>query len=248
MVLFAAPILFNAEVRARFDIVGFDPRGVIRSSALRCFGNDKQWAPFFTPFAFPITDAEEAIWQSADRFLTGECDQRGGRIASHISTANVARDLDSLRKAVGDDKLTYVGYSYGTAIGVQYANLFPAKVRALVVDGVLDPVEWTTGSGNGTTVPMTNRLGSHLGSQATLEEFFRLCDAGTCAFGPGSATRFGAPAELRELPRVLPRGCLRRQRQPELVRGVLRCGGQRNGLLRAALGMDGEHLRGLERT
>ena len=194
MVLFAAPILFNAEVRARFDIVGFDPRGVIRSSALRCFGNDKQWAPFFTPFAFPITDAEEAIWQSADRFLTGECDQRGGRIASHISTANVARDLDSLREAVGDDKLTYVGYSYGTAIGVQYANLFPAKVRALVVDGVLDPVEWTTGSGNGTTVPMTIRLGSHLGSQATLEEFFRLCDAGTCAFGPGSATRFAALA------------------------------------------------------
>ena len=194
MVLFAAPILFNAEVRARFDIVGFDPRGVIRSSALRCFGNDKQWAPFFTPFAFPITDAEEAIWQSADRFLTGECDQRGGRIASHISTANVARDLDSLREAVGDDKLTYVGYSYGTAIGVQYANLFPAKVRALVVDGVLDPVEWTTGSGNGTTLPMTIRLGSHLGSQATLEEFFRLCDAGTCAFGPGSATRFAALA------------------------------------------------------
>ena len=143
--LFAAPILFNDEVRARFDIVGFDPRGVIRSTALRCFGNDKQWAPFFTPFAFPVTDAEEAIWQNADRFLTAQCDQRGGRMASHISTANVARDLDALRQAVGDDKLTYVGYSYGTAIGVQYANLFPGNVRALVVDGVLDPVAWTKG-------------------------------------------------------------------------------------------------------
>ncbi len=194
MVLFAAPILFNDEVRARFDIVGFDPRGVIRSTALRCFGNDKQWAPFFTPFAFPITDQEEAIWQDADRFLTGQCDQRGGRIASHISTANVARDLDALRQAVGDDKLTYVGYSYGTAIGVQYANLFPGNVRALVVDGVLDPVAWTTGTGDGATVPMTIRLGSHLGSQATLQEFFRLCDAGTCAFGPNSAARFAALA------------------------------------------------------
>src|SRR6185436_20934703 len=128
-------------------------------------------------------------------------DRRGGRIGSHMSTANVARDLDSLRKAVGDDKLTYVGYSYGTAIGVQYANLFPAKVRALVVDGVLDPVEWTTGTGNGTTVPMTIRLGSHLGSQATLEEFFRLCDAGSCGFGPGSAARFaGLGAKLAAYP------------------------------------------------
>lgn len=192
--LFAAPILFDDEVRARFDIVGFDPRGVIRSSPLRCFGNDKQWAPFFTPFAFPVSAAEEAIWEDADRFLTAQCDQRGGRIASHISTANVARDLDALRQAVGDEKLTYAGYSYGTAIGVQYANLFPDRVRALVVDGVLDPVAWTTGSGDGTTVPMTVRLGSHLGSQATLQEFFRLCDAGTCAFRPNSAARFAALA------------------------------------------------------
>jgi pimeloyl-ACP methyl ester carboxylesterase len=192
--LFAAQFLYSNEVRSRFDIVGFDPRGVIRSSPLRCFGNDKQWAPFFTPFAFPVTDGEEAIWEAADRALTDRCDQRAGRIASHISTANVARDLDALRSAVGDDKLTYVGYSYGSAIGLQYANLFPGNVRALVVDGVLDPVAWTTGTGNGTTVPMTTRLGSHLGAQATLEEFFRLCDAGTCAFGPGSASRFAALA------------------------------------------------------
>jgi pimeloyl-ACP methyl ester carboxylesterase len=196
--LFAAPVLFSSEVRARFDIVGFDPRGVIRSSPLRCFGNEKQWADYFTPFAFPVTDEEETIWADADRFLVGSCDQRGGRIASHISTANVARDLDLLRQAVGDEKLTYVGYSYGSAIGVQYANLFPDKVRAVVVDGVLDPIAWTTGTGNGNTVPMTTRLGSHLGAQATLEEFFDLCDAGTCAFGPSSADRFAdLAAELQ---------------------------------------------------
>lgn len=189
--LFAAPILFDAEVRARFDIVGFDPRGIVRSTPLRCFGNDRQWAGFITPFFFPVTDEEEAIWEDADHFLVDACAQRGGRIGDHMSTANVARDLDQLRKAVGDDRLTYVGYSYGSAIGVQYANLFPDRVRALVVDGVLDPIAWTTGApGQGTTVPMTTRLGSHLGSQATLEEFFRLCDAGDCAFGPDSADRF----------------------------------------------------------
>src|SRR6187401_2877076 len=56
------PFLFTDEVRARFDLVGFDPRGIIRSSAFRCFGNDKQWEPFFTPLAFPSTPAEEEIW------------------------------------------------------------------------------------------------------------------------------------------------------------------------------------------
>ena len=96
-----------------------------------------------------------------------------------MSTANVARDLDMLRQAVGDEALTYVGYSYGSFLGVTYANLFPDRVRALVVDGVLDPIAWTTGSGNqGSTLPFSTRLHSDIGAQATLDEFFRLCDTG----------------------------------------------------------------------
>ena len=62
-----------------------------------------------------------------------------------MSTANVARDLDLLRQAVGDEQLTYLGFSYGTLLGAVYANLFPDRVRALTLDAVLDPVEWTTG-------------------------------------------------------------------------------------------------------
>ena len=62
-----------------------------------------------------------------------------------MSTANVARDLDLLRQAVGDDKLTYDGISYGSILGSNYAALFPNRVRALVVDGVADPVAWATG-------------------------------------------------------------------------------------------------------
>ena len=53
--VFDGPVIVSPEVRARFDLVGFDPRGIARSTALRCFGNDKQWAPYFTPFAFPLT-------------------------------------------------------------------------------------------------------------------------------------------------------------------------------------------------
>ncbi len=204
--LFAGPFLYSDEVRARFDLVGFDPRGIIRSTALRCFGNPKQWGPFFTPFTFPSTPEEEQIWIKSDLYLDANCAQRGGRIADHMSTANVARDLDFLRQAVGDDKLTYAGYSYGTMIGQTYANMFPENVRAIIIDGVLDPIAWTTGSGDGSTVPFSTRLHSDLGAQATLMEFFRLCDAGAanCAFAPNSAARFAAlAAKLKVKPIVI---------------------------------------------
>jgi pimeloyl-ACP methyl ester carboxylesterase len=191
--LFAGPFLYSDEVRARFDLVGFDPRGIMRSTALRCFGNPRQWEPYFTPFAFPMTPEQEQIWIAADRYLIDACDQRGGAIGDHMATANVARDLDVLRQAVGDAKLTYAGYSYGSYLGVTYANLFPGNVRALVVDGVLDPIAWSTGLGNqAATLPFSTRLKSHAGAQATLDEFFRLCDAGgaACAFSGASATRY----------------------------------------------------------
>jgi pimeloyl-ACP methyl ester carboxylesterase len=194
-VLDAGQQLFTPEVRAHFDIVGFDPRGMWRSSALRCFGSDRQWGPLFLPISFPITPAEEQEWMGADLFLDSSCAQRGGSIASHMSTANVARDLDVLRQAVGDQRLTYAGVSYGTMIGQTYANLFPGSVRAIIIDGVLDPIAWTTGRGDASTVPFSTRLRSDQGSQATLNEFFRLCDLGgpaNCAFAPNSAARFAA--------------------------------------------------------
>jgi pimeloyl-ACP methyl ester carboxylesterase len=196
--LFAGPFLYTDEVRARFDLVGFDPRGIARSTALRCFGNPKQWGPYFTPFAFPSTPAEEQVWMNSDLYLDANCARRGGRIADHMSTANVVRDLDVLRQAVGDSKLTYAGYSYGTMIGQTYANMFPGNVRAIIIDGVLDPIAWTTGSGDGSTVPFSTRLHSDIGAQMTLLEFFRLCDAAgaNCAFAPGSATRFAALGNL----------------------------------------------------
>jgi pimeloyl-ACP methyl ester carboxylesterase len=202
--LFAGPSLYTSEVRARFDLVGFDPRGIARSTAMRCFGSDRQWGPLFTPFAFPITPAEEQIWMQADFYLESNCTQRASRIRDYMTTANVARDLDVLRAAVGDAKLTYAGYSYGTFLGQVYANMFPANVRALIIDGVLDPIAWTTGSGDASTVPFSTRLRSDAGAAATLNEFFRLCDAGgaRCAFGPNSAARFAALANaLKAHPR-----------------------------------------------
>jgi pimeloyl-ACP methyl ester carboxylesterase len=139
-----------------------------------------------------VTRAEERVWVRSDRAIARACAERGGPILNHMSTANVARDMDLLRRAVGDAKLTYAGYSYGSYLGATYANLFPGKVRALVVDGVLDPVAWSTGRGDqARTLPFSTRLRSAKGAYATLNEFLRLCDAGgpNCAFSDGNPKR-----------------------------------------------------------
>jgi pimeloyl-ACP methyl ester carboxylesterase len=195
----AAPFLFTQDVRDRFDIVGFDPRGIIRSDPLRCFGTPRQWGPYFTPFTFPLTEAEVQQWIAADRYLDGACARRGGAILDHMSTANVARDMDRLRQAVGDQKLTYYGVSYGSMLGQTYANMFPESFRALVIDGVLDPIAWTTGAPGEEDLPFSTRLRSDVGAQDTLGEFFRLCDAGGAACplaaGAGAAARYANLAD-----------------------------------------------------
>jgi pimeloyl-ACP methyl ester carboxylesterase len=189
----AGPFLYSDEVRARFDLVGFDPRGIIGSTPLRCCETlDEALADWEVPFQFPVTREEERIWIRSDRAVARACAERAGPILNHMSTANVARDLDLLRRAVGDAKLTYAGYSYGSYLGSTYANLFPGKVRVLVVDGVPDPVAWSTGRGNqARTQPFSTRLRSAKGAYETLQEFLRLCDAGgpNCAFSAGNPAR-----------------------------------------------------------
>jgi pimeloyl-ACP methyl ester carboxylesterase len=187
--------IWGQQVRARFDIVGFDPRGIGRSTAIKCFGNEKQAERVFPPFAFPLTAAEEAVVARGDGLLADECAQRGNKVSTHMSTANVARDLDRLREAVGDQRLSYVGLSYGSYLGVTYANLFPNRARSLVVDGVLDPIAWANVNG---AIPFSTRLRSDQGAQVTLERFFDLCEEaerGNCALAPNSAERFAALAE-----------------------------------------------------
>ena len=216
-------ILYTPEVRARFDLVGFDPRGIMRSSGLRCFGTPNQWRRASAPLAFPMTPDEEAQTVVADRTLNHACETRGTRVRDHMSTANVARDLDLLRQAVGDDKLSYAGYSYGSYLGVTYASMFPDRVRALIVDGVVDPVAWSTGRGDeALTLPFSTRLRSHASAQRTLDEFFRLCDAAGpgCAFSGGASARFAALADRAKtapLKLVFPDGFTTELRYSDLI-------------------------------
>ncbi len=203
--------LFSPEVRARFDLVGFDPRGIGASTPLRCFDTGDQALAAQAPFPFPVTVSEQRTWERSNRVIAQACARRGGPILGHMGTANVARDLDLLRQAVGDTKLTYYGASYGTYLGATYANLFPGNIRALILDGVVDPVAWATGRGNqARTEPLWNREQSAEGAYATLLQFFRLCYQGgsNCPFSPGNPRlRYQALAErLRRQPVQLPDG------------------------------------------
>ena len=133
----AAEGVTSQTVRDHFDVVGFDPRGVGASAPLRCLP-DAAVDEFLTTDPTP-DDAAEV--QSLDERVTalGEGCAAAGALAAHVDTRSVARDVDVLRAALGDDKLNYLGKSYGTYLGAWYAELFPQRVGRFVLDGVLDP-------------------------------------------------------------------------------------------------------------
>lgn len=205
--------LFSDRVRARFDIIGFDPRGVARSRPLECFETVGDFLDVIdgSPFAFPVTRSEERRWIETDRLFADACVANAGPIIDHMSTANVARDMDLLRRAVGDDAMTYYGVSYGSAVGSTYASMFPERVRAVAIDGIIDPISYATGRGDeALTMPVDARLKSEQGAWDTLRAFFRDCDAAgdACAFSAGSPRRRfdRLAARLRRDPIELPDG------------------------------------------
>jgi pimeloyl-ACP methyl ester carboxylesterase len=182
----AARLLYSDDIRASFDIVGFDPRGVGGSDPVQCLSSDEEAGALWGSVpAVPLTGAEINGTLSAYRTFTAGCGRRGGRLLAHLGTVNTARDLDRLRRAAGDRQLTFAGYSYGTLIGATYANLFPDRVRALLLDGMVDPEERTRRS----TRNLLNRAG---GFEAGFAAFLSACAGapGTCSFAGG-----GHPAE-----------------------------------------------------
>ncbi|MFD7415303.1 alpha/beta hydrolase [Kitasatospora purpeofusca] len=138
---------FGERVRARFDIVGFDPRGVAGSRpAVDCGKPEQSAEPDRNAgpdrdAVVPTTEAgRQALLTEADRSAAA-CAARSGEILPHVGTEDAARDLDVLRAALGDPKLSYLGWSYGTYLGTVYGELFPRRVRALVLDGAVDPAQ-----------------------------------------------------------------------------------------------------------
>jgi pimeloyl-ACP methyl ester carboxylesterase len=168
----------GAVVRRRFDIIGIDPRGVGESTPVVCKAQPGE--PSLPPRpneAFPRGPHQIAGWFAYDEGERSLCANRGNPVLDHMSTADTARDMDLIRQAVGDRQLTYYGISYGTMLGTTYAAMFPTHVRAIIVDGVLDPMEWTTGRfGLGRKVTVSARLRSGYGSWEALTSAFDECD------------------------------------------------------------------------
>ncbi len=130
---------FTPAVLSRFDIVGFDPRGVGGSvPALRCMSGP-QLDEFFATNDAPATAAQFAAVVSISKLYAAQCARNAAGLLPYVSTVNVAKDLDVLRAALSEPALTYLGKSYGTAVGDSYAQQFPRRVRALVLDGAVDP-------------------------------------------------------------------------------------------------------------
>lgn len=128
------------EVTDRFDLIGFDPRGVGRSSPIKCISDSDQDASFAAD-PDPVGQAEFDRVAALNKRIADGCGRKYGDQLPLFSTEQAARDIDALRAAVGDSKLSYLGFSYGTLLGATYAQLFPTNVRALVLDGAVDPTE-----------------------------------------------------------------------------------------------------------
>lgn len=176
----------------RFNVVGVDPRGIGGSTPISCFATARQRAAAEAPFnatPFPVTTPQQRSWITAARTLGRACATRDRSIAAAMSTTNDALDMDVLRRAVGDRKLTYYGDSYGSFLGLVYANLFPSRVRAVVIDGIVDPKAYV-GTEASARVPEFVRMGAAVASYRVLNELLRLCQKAGQAKCP-----FAAPSK-----------------------------------------------------
>ncbi len=145
----------------RYDLVGFDPRGVAESSAVVCRDSKQSEAGHRLDFT-PDTAAEEKAYLDDSIAFGAGCAEKSGTVLPHVGTANAARDMDVIRRVLGDDKLHYLGFSYGTELGGAYAHLFPSRVGRLVLDAVVDPTADYEG----------HSRNQALGFQRALENYF----------------------------------------------------------------------------
>ncbi|GAB2821836.1 alpha/beta hydrolase [Lentzea nigeriaca] len=131
---FSADSYFSKEIVDKFDVIGFDPRGVARSQPIKCSADllAKQ------PSEYPKTAAEYEKLVAFNKELRADCRQQSGAIFDHASTADVAQDIDSIRRALGEKKINYYGISYGTIMGQHYAERFGKNIRAMIIDSNMD--------------------------------------------------------------------------------------------------------------
>jgi pimeloyl-ACP methyl ester carboxylesterase len=128
----------SSAVSARFDLIGFDPRGVGQSTGVHCL-NDTQMDTFLNVPPDPDSAAEQSQEVDQAKFFAAQCEKNSASLLPYVGTVNAAKDMDVLRGVLGDSRLYYLGKSYGTYLGAVYAQEFPQNVGRLVLDGAIDP-------------------------------------------------------------------------------------------------------------
>ncbi len=132
---------FDGSGLESYDLIGWDPRGTDDSTPVQCFAEGEDYDRYLASDASPDNDEELAIQISQDRTFGQVCLSASGSLLQHVSTAETVQDLDLMRGLVGDDKINYLGFSYGTMIGSLYAQMFPKRVGHLVLDGAVNITE-----------------------------------------------------------------------------------------------------------
>jgi pimeloyl-ACP methyl ester carboxylesterase len=183
----------DAKLRQNYDIVGFDPRGVNKSSPVTCYQNPADMDKFLfdvspNPFG---SDAWIADQRASNTAFGAACLKSTGPLLGFVDTDSAARDLDLMRAVLGDKKLNYLGYSYGTLLGATYAELYPKKTGHLVLDGALDPA--TTSFQVGATQAQ--------GFESAMRAYIKDCETGkNCPFsGPVDSAMAEVRAVLDQL-------------------------------------------------
>jgi pimeloyl-ACP methyl ester carboxylesterase len=181
---------FDEVINDVYDVIGFDPRGVGRSTPLDCV-SDSQMDAYFAADPSPDTPAEIQQMRHEWARYTAGCVARSGPLLQHVSTVEAARDLDILRALVGDTALHFFGASYGTYLGATYAALFPKRVGRMVLDGAVDPL----------ASPRRSELSSARGFETALTAYLQYCVGhGECPLGASvSKARSNLAAFFKQL-------------------------------------------------
>lgn len=170
-----ADTVLSPEVRKHFDVIGVDPRGIGYSDNVECLPVEQQddvYGPL--EVGVPWTYGREVRFLSSMRKVARACSKNP--LATSMSTAEVARDMEMVRRGLGEGKLNYIGFSYGSHLGTTYANMFPANIRTVVIDGTLNPQAWS-GTRTNQSQPLDFRLNSGVGAWTAMEKIFEECKA-----------------------------------------------------------------------
>lgn len=180
----------SSDLTDVFDVIGWDPRGTGDSTpAIDCIDN---YDMYFATDPTPETDAQREDLVNSTKDFSAACEKESGEILPYVSTNSTARDMDTIRAALGEDKITYFGFSYGSELGATWATMFPTTVRAAVLDGAADP----------TSSYMEGGLQQAKGFEDELTKYLADCSADKlCAFHNGGKAEEAFDALMTSLDR-----------------------------------------------